>query len=205
MNKYEILKNDSISVKNPINGLPVKLFRIIASKSFKCRDFDINEGSIGGYIEKEINLSQEDTSWVSQNACVFGNSTLEDSFVTDRASIFNNSKVKCSTITGTCKINNSNVDFSVINGNVDIFESNLNLTNCSNWAIVKKSNVVNSFIHNGSHVLNSSIEDSTLIDTADIRNSKITKCQIGGRTVINNQNLASVNRFDSVELQVQTG
>ena len=73
--KYELLKNDFVEVNN------TKLYRIKA-----LRDFGIvKKGDIGGYIQKEENLSHNENAqvygdaWVSgnarvfENACVYGN------------------------------------------------------------------------------------------------------------------------------------
>ena len=64
--KYELLKDDYIKF------IGVKLYRIRALKNFK----GILKGTIGGYIEKEDNLSQEDNCWVFENAKVFGNARV---------------------------------------------------------------------------------------------------------------------------------
>ena len=51
-----------------INGFGIKLFQIKCTKSFKYA----NEGDLGGYVEKEDNLSQSGDAWVSGNAQVSG-------------------------------------------------------------------------------------------------------------------------------------
>ena len=45
------------------------LTRIRALKDFGT----VKAGDLGGWIEKEYNLSQEGNAWVSGNACVYGN------------------------------------------------------------------------------------------------------------------------------------
>lgn len=54
------------------NIFGTKLFRIKALISFG----DVSEGDIGGYIEKEENLSHEGYAWVSGNARVSGNAEV---------------------------------------------------------------------------------------------------------------------------------
>lgn len=49
-----------------------KLFRIKALISFG----NVRVGDVGGYIEKEENLSQSGNAWVSGNAEVFGNARV---------------------------------------------------------------------------------------------------------------------------------
>ncbi len=60
--KYKILKDQYIEVCGK------KLYRIQALKDFK----GVRSGNIGGYIEKESNLSQPGNAWVSGNAWVHG-------------------------------------------------------------------------------------------------------------------------------------
>lgn len=76
--KYELLKNDS----NKINGRT--LYRIKALKDFGI----VAKGDLGGYIEKEENLSQSDEAWVSDNARVSGNA-----WVSNNARVFDNAKI----------------------------------------------------------------------------------------------------------------
>lgn len=54
MNKYKILEGQYVEVCG------TKLYRIQALKDFK----GVKSGDIGGYIEKESNLSQSDNAWV---------------------------------------------------------------------------------------------------------------------------------------------
>lgn len=57
-----------------INALGIKLFQIKCTKAFK----NANEGDLGGYVEKEENLSQSGDAWVSGNARVYGNAQVEN-------------------------------------------------------------------------------------------------------------------------------
>ena len=66
MNKYKILKDQYIEVCGK------KLYRIQALKDFNV----VKSGDIGGYIEKESNLSQSDNAWVSDNARVSGDAQV---------------------------------------------------------------------------------------------------------------------------------
>ena len=53
------------------------LHRIVATTTFKVAcGLTINAGDVGGWIEKESNLS--DNAWVSDNAKVFGNALVRD-------------------------------------------------------------------------------------------------------------------------------
>lgn len=73
-NKYELVKNDSIEVRDHT------LYRIKALKDFN----NVKKGDLGGYIEKPYNLDQKDNCWVYdnakvyQNAKIYGNATAHD-------------------------------------------------------------------------------------------------------------------------------
>ena len=61
VNKRYILTKKSIKVFGK------KLFQIKSVKEFS----DVKKGELGGYIEKEANLSQSGDAWVSGDAQVF--------------------------------------------------------------------------------------------------------------------------------------
>jgi len=61
MNKYKLTKTKE--------AFGITLYRIKALKDFG----DVKKGDLGGWIEKEENLSQENFCWVSGDARVFGN------------------------------------------------------------------------------------------------------------------------------------
>ena len=76
--KYK-LTNETIKIDG------ITLYRIRAIKSFS----NVNEGDLGGWIEKEDNLSQIGNAWVCDNARVFGNAEVHDN-----AKIFGDAKVE---------------------------------------------------------------------------------------------------------------
>ena len=65
MKKFELTTNTKMF-------LGKKLFQIKALISFG----DVEVGELGGYIEKEENLSQTGDAWVSDDACVSGNARV---------------------------------------------------------------------------------------------------------------------------------
>ncbi len=82
--KYELLKDDCIE-----RGRRT-LYRIRALRD--CRY--CKSGELGGYIEKEENLSHKGNAWVAGNAKVFGNARVSgDAFVHHDAQVFGNAKV----------------------------------------------------------------------------------------------------------------
>lgn len=58
--------------KNTIEYFGTILYQIKALKDFG----DVKKGDLGGYIEKENNLSQEGSSWVSGNAKISGDAKI---------------------------------------------------------------------------------------------------------------------------------
>ena len=82
--KYEMLKDDTIEV-----GIRI-LHRIKALKDFN----DVRKGDLGGYIEKEENLSHEGNCWIYDNANVFDDAwVFGDAQVYGDARVSNNAKV----------------------------------------------------------------------------------------------------------------
>lgn len=78
MKKYE-LTDDTIKL------IGKTLYRIKALKSFA----DVEAGDLGGYIEKEANLSHEGDAWIYNNALVFGNARIGgNAFICDNAYVF---------------------------------------------------------------------------------------------------------------------
>jgi len=77
MNKYK-LTNNTIEFNGKV------LHQIKALIDFGI----VQQGDLGGYIEKESNLSQEGNAWVFDNAKVFGNAE-----VFDNAGVFGNAEV----------------------------------------------------------------------------------------------------------------
>lgn len=60
------------------------LYRIESLKDFS----NVKKGDLGGWVEKENNLSQEGNCWVCENACVY-----EEAKVCDNACVFGDAKV----------------------------------------------------------------------------------------------------------------
>lgn len=77
-----------------ING--IILHRIIALKDF----YGVKKGDLGGFVEKEDNLSQEGNCWIYDEAAVYGNAILYDDAIvggfaeiSGRAMVFENARV----------------------------------------------------------------------------------------------------------------
>ena len=77
--KYELLSDDTITAHDGS-----ALYRIRA-----LRDFGgVKAGELGGYVAGEHNLSHEGTSWVADDALVYG-----DAFVSNDALVYGDARV----------------------------------------------------------------------------------------------------------------
>ncbi len=73
MKKYEL-------TEEKINVLGCTLYRIRALKDVEtATGFTVKSGELGGYIEKESNLSHAGNAWVDGNAWVGGNARISKS------------------------------------------------------------------------------------------------------------------------------
>ena len=65
-------KNFELTEEFIINNSGIKLYRIKALKNFS----DVKKGDLGGYVQKERNLSQFGNAWVYGDAQVYGNAKV---------------------------------------------------------------------------------------------------------------------------------
>ena len=143
MKKYEMTSETKI-----VNG--VTLYRIKALISFG----DIHEGDIGGFIEKEENLSNEGNAWVfgdawvcsnarvSGNAEVYGNARVSgNAWVCGNARVFGNADYLCFKGLGSenrnttffkCKDGHIHVSCGCFSGNIEEFENKVKETHGDN-------------------------------------------------------------------------
>jgi NDP-sugar pyrophosphorylase family protein len=78
MKKYELLKTDKIIHNN------TTLYRIQR----------LSDGELGGYAEKEENLSHDGRAWIADQACVFDNAYVSgDAYIFGNAKIFGNASI----------------------------------------------------------------------------------------------------------------
>ena len=82
--KYELLKDDAVA------SFGRTLYRIKATTDFG----NVKKGELGGYIEKEENLSYLGNAWVTDNARVTGNALVTgDAWVTYNARVTGDARV----------------------------------------------------------------------------------------------------------------
>ena len=99
-NKFKLLESDKPG-----------LYRIQALRNFS----DVLKGDIGGYVEKEKNLSQEGDCWIYDNAKVIGNAVLKDNATAQNNSIICDNAVVSHYAT-VC-------DEAVVNGDAKVYGS----------------------------------------------------------------------------------
>lgn len=101
VNRIVALKNFD-NIRNPITG----------------KKISIKKGELGGWIEKEENLLQDGTSWVSDEACVYGNASVkDDAYVWGDVVILGNSIItENADVSGNAVISHN----AVISGNASV-------------------------------------------------------------------------------------
>jgi hypothetical protein len=90
-----------------INALGIKLFQIKCTKAFK----NANEGDLGGYVEKEENLSQSGDAWVYGNAQVYGDARVSgDAQVYGNAQVYGDARVSGDAwVSGDARVENDHM------------------------------------------------------------------------------------------------
>ena len=84
------MKKFELTAEFVTNVFGKKLFRIKALVAFG----DVEKGELGGFIEKEDNLSHDDNAWVYGNAQVSGNARVSgNAWVSGNAQVFGNAWV----------------------------------------------------------------------------------------------------------------
>ena len=94
LKKYEFT-NETTKIENYLGNF-LTLHRIKALKDFG----DVHKGDLGGWLEKESNLSQEGDCWVYDNAMVYNDARVYDdaqvygnAWVGDNAQVFGHAQV----------------------------------------------------------------------------------------------------------------
>lgn len=89
MKKFE-LTDETLEIDN------MKLYRIISV----CNFGNVKKGELGGWIEKEENLSHKGFCWIGDDAIVCGNACVldnaqvfENAYISDDAQIFEDAQV----------------------------------------------------------------------------------------------------------------
>ena len=92
--------------------------RLVADKNFYCHGILIMEGQCGGLVDSSYNVSQSGSCWVTEDACVMGNSTVrDDALVTGGSIITGGARViQNATVADDCQVS----DGATVRGNARI-------------------------------------------------------------------------------------
>lgn len=205
--KYKILKNDHLDIKHPVTKKPVRLYRIIALKSFISPAGDVAEGSIGGYIQDESNLNQNDSSWVFNSAKIFDNALLIDSALCDNAMAFQNAILQDSVgrlygqASGDCTV----IDSTFTSGTTVKCKKVERSKLFGSCILEKNAEIINSSIYDGVIVTDfAKVDRCELRDTTMIKGqSVIENCHYSGHTLINNGKYVNETRRVDIELNIE--
>lgn len=119
------MKKFELTTEFITNALGKKLFRIKALVEFGS----VKAGELGGYAEKEENISQDGNAWVSGDARVYGNAWVSgdarvygDAWVHGNAKVFGNAEVYGDTeVSGDAKVSDNaevsgDADYALVKG-----------------------------------------------------------------------------------------
>lgn len=188
MAKYKLTDETKI-----VNG--ITLHRIVATKNFD----NVKVGDKGGFVESIRNLSDSFNSWISDNACVFGNAyVLENAQVSGNAMVYGNARVAGSaTVTCNAQVydNAKVIGSAYIAGNAKLFESAVLVSN----AILHGNACVKGNAFVGENVVvegNAKIYgNATINDILNYRTRNVNEpvyitdnAEIGGETYISSHN-----------------
>ena len=160
--KYE-LTNEKIEHESKT------LYRIRALRDFE----DVKMGDLGGFVESEINLSQEGNCWIYDDSKVRGGSVITDhsiiknDSIVDNSIVMNNSKVESSTIRYSI-VDNSIIEDSTVMCSSKVENSTIE---CSEVLLV--SNVDSSIVMNNSKVESSTVMCNSKVDYSEVKRSKV--------------------------------
>ena len=161
--KYELVKDETIEIGE--GHYAIVLYRIKALMDFG----DVKADDLGGYIEKESNLSHEGTAWVYDGARVCGDAEVsEDAQIHDGTVISGRVKVYGNTCTyGDVQIR----------GNARVYGT----VKLVNGTIVRDESV----IYGKSYIRDSIICGESHIKSSDVYSSYINNSHLGGDVVKN--------------------
>ena len=199
MSKKYILTDDTIVYQG------VTLHRIKAVKDIN----GVSKDTLGGYIEKESNLSHEGNCWVDCDSKVLGGVQIQDSARIYNSIIYGSILIKDgslimdSSIKGSGYITeNSNIEQSNILGVIIIKNSSINKSKCSDSSLtVIDSYIENSYLDKSIGITRSTIEHSSIGSNASIFNTTIYNTDINEEVYLNYatlENAGLVNKSSDV-------
>ena len=93
--KYQIYRKEKIMKKYEITNETICVCGKTLYRIKSLIDFDnVTQGTLGGFIEKESNLSHDNNAWVYDDAKVYDNAKVRDNaWVYGNAEVYDNAKV----------------------------------------------------------------------------------------------------------------
>ena len=176
--KYVMVEEDKIDVECVCGGHKTTvhtLFRIKATRDFG----NVHSGDLGGYIEKEENLSHDGLCWVGDEAMVYGDAIVGmDAKVFDYSRIYGNAVIYDSATVSYCA---QVFDNAHVSGNSVVMYSSMVFGNAN---IYGNSTIMDNAMVFGDSNINSAIikDNAAVFGCSDIRNGVV----IGGNSRINN-------------------
>ena len=181
--KYELV------VKKYYQVMGVILYRIRALKDFS----DVKKGDLGGYIEKEDNLSHEGNCWVYDSAKVFGDVVVSgNAKISDNAKLFGYGVVfDDAVVSGNARVYGNAVVYgdAIVSGNTRVYEY---AKVCGNTRVFDNAEVFGNVVVSG---------DARLFDNARIYGNAV----VGGKVVVIDNAVVSGNARISGNARVYDG
>ena len=197
--KYKILENKYTYWNDR------KIYRIRALKSFG----DVKEGQLGGYVEKESNLSHGGNCWIYKRSKVYGNAILEnnasitdDVEVSGSAIVCGNAKInKNVKICGNAKIYDQSIitENAIVRDNATIrhdVEISGNAMICDNVAVNRRAKIYDNAKISGNVLIS---YDAEVFNNAKVSgNTKIyDNAKISGNAVVDGDN---ITLYDNIKI-----
>lgn len=98
-----------------------EFFRIEAKRAFN----DVKIGTLGGFIEKEENLDENDNSWIYDEAKVYEDARITgDSVIKDEAQVYGRARISNSTVCNQAQVyGNAEVSYSLVANESQVYEN----------------------------------------------------------------------------------
>lgn len=154
--KWEFVEEDKQLLVSNIGPVIVTRIRALERRYSDGVNDDVMVGDLGGYIERESNLSRRSLAWVANGACVYGNAKVcGDAIIGKGAQLFGRAMLMdevmvsgLARIGGTAQVRNSItiVGALVTTGNTMIYGSG---TISANYGELDISDLRSIYLHDG--------------------------------------------------------
>lgn len=174
--KYEMLLNDK-----KVTSDGVVVYRIKSTTNFTCQGLTIREGELGGYVQNISNLGMFDSSWIADDAIVYGKASIsEEALVMGNASVKDSEVLGKSVIRGHSVVVESTIIDSTVQGNALVKNSSLKESSAGGNSETRDSTMFAGEISDNAQILKSSITDNSVVDG----NTILEDCRIGNGAVL---------------------